>query len=879
MALETGQTLSFYEVLGPLGAGGMGEVYRARDTRLDREVALKVLPEDFAASEDRLQRFDREAKTLAALSHPNIAGIHGVDQVDDVCFLALELVEGEDLATRLARGPLAIDEAIDVCRQIAEGLEAAHEAGVVHRDLKPANVRVTPDGVVKVLDFGLAKPMGARAASGASVTPQSDSFALTADGMVLGTPMYMSPEQVKGRPVDRRTDVWAFGCVLFECLTGKRAFHAESGAEIMAAILAQEPDWSLLPKGLPPNLRLLLERTLTRDPRQRLRDLGDARIELESTRELAAAVEPGEPTARRSLASPAVLGLAAVAIVAAFAAGRLTGGGEVAADAPADRFAFRQLTYGEGLMSYPSLSPDGKFVVYGAQLGDESEVLLQRVGGASVQNLTAGIDADCFTPAMSPDGMRIAFRSEQEGGGLFVMGATGESPRRVTDFGFNPAWSPDGTQLAFASRPTFNPLSRQALSSLHVVDVTGGSPRQLPVPDAMQPSWSPNGRWIAYWGYEAGGRRDLFATAVEGGRIVRLTEDAPTDWNPVWSADGTSLYYISDRGGVMDLWRMPMDPESATPTGAPVQVTSGVGAGLAYVGFSADDSTVAFASVTALTDVYRIAFDLERRTLGGPRERVPGTRYCSPPVFSPDGEWMTVTRMARQEDLFVARADGTDWRQITQDEFKDRSPVWNHDGSRVYFFSDRSGLYQVWSCTPDGGDLTQHTGPPGQMMLPFLSPDGSRMVCSDIDGRLYLADPRKTAAEQTPVALPQPGGSEARQLGYTWSHDGKYVATYTVRDGLMSLDLLDVDAGEYALSVPHAATHAWLPDSNDFLYITQDGPSIFLWDFETGTSSLVYEAADGEGGGSISLSPDGAWAYVALAEYSSDVWIGERVTD
>ncbi len=228
MPLTTGQSLTFYEILGPLGAGGMGEVYRAKDTRLERDVAIKVLPEELAGDEERLRRFEREAKTLASLNHPNVAGIHGIDQVDDTCFIAMELVPGEDLSARLERGHLSIEEAIDVCRQIAEGLEAAHEAGVVHRDLKPANVRITPEGVVKVLDFGLAKPIRPKTSSDGTSTAESDSFLMTEEGMVLGTPTYMSPEQARGKPVDRRTDIWAFGCVLYECLSGKRAFEGDA---------------------------------------------------------------------------------------------------------------------------------------------------------------------------------------------------------------------------------------------------------------------------------------------------------------------------------------------------------------------------------------------------------------------------------------------------------------------------------------------------------------------------------------------------------------------------------------------------------------------------------------------------------------------------
>jgi serine/threonine protein kinase len=281
MSLKRGQSLSFYEILGPLGAGGMGEVYRARDTRLGREVAIKVLPADLAEDEERNKRFEREARVLASLSDPNVAGIYSVGEDSGIYFLALELVDGEDLATRLTRGKLSIEEAIDLCGQLASGLEAAHEAGVVHRDLKPANVRITSVGIVKVLDFGLAKPFSRGAGT---VTPSSaaeaaaDSLLVTEDGRVLGTPIYMSPEQARGKLVDRRTDVWSFGCVLYESLTGEQAFGGASYADLMAAIVGKDPDWARLPAGLPDSVRHLVERCLEKDPRERLRDVGEARV-------------------------------------------------------------------------------------------------------------------------------------------------------------------------------------------------------------------------------------------------------------------------------------------------------------------------------------------------------------------------------------------------------------------------------------------------------------------------------------------------------------------------------------------------------------------------------------------------------------------------
>ncbi|MBL8860533.1 MAG: serine/threonine protein kinase, partial [Planctomycetes bacterium] len=314
MPLVSGSTLSHYAILGPLGAGAMGEVYRARDTKLGREVAIKVLPEHFADEPERLKRFEREATTLASLNHPNVAQIFGVDQVGDTCFLVLELVPGESLEARLKRGPLPLDEALDVCRQIADGLEAAHEAGVIHRDLKPANVLLTPDGRVKILDFGLAKT-----AIESSKGSSTDSVLSTEAGRLLGTPTYMAPEQARGKPIDRRVDVWAFGCVLYECLAAKRAFAGETLTDVLGAVLHSTPDLGSLPAGTPRRVRELVASCLEKDPRKRLRDRGDARRELERAHDAPDSIAAAAP-ARARRRNQVVGALVLLAIPAAFLA-------------------------------------------------------------------------------------------------------------------------------------------------------------------------------------------------------------------------------------------------------------------------------------------------------------------------------------------------------------------------------------------------------------------------------------------------------------------------------------------------------------------------------------------------------------------------------
>src|SRR5262245_27145209 len=339
MPLDPGTRLGAYEILGLIGAGGMGEVYRATDTRLKREVAIKVLPEAFAQDPDRLARFQREAELLASLNHPNIAAVYGLEHTDGVVGIVLELVDGETLADVVARGPLPLVDVLPIARQISEALEAAHDKGVVHRDLKPANVKVTPDGRVKVLDFGLAKMLDPAEARGAKASAMSMSPTLsvhaTYAGVILGTAAYMSPEQARGKPVDRRTDVWAFGCVLYEMLTGKHAFEpGETVSDAIVSVLSREPDLTVLPTETPPSIRRLLRRCLQKDPQQRLPHIGAARLEIDEARGARPAEQPAaavaaptatvQPRGRRALRwTSAATVLAAAAALAGYAAWRL----------------------------------------------------------------------------------------------------------------------------------------------------------------------------------------------------------------------------------------------------------------------------------------------------------------------------------------------------------------------------------------------------------------------------------------------------------------------------------------------------------------------------------------------------------------------------
>ena len=885
MSLSPGSRIGHYEIIGSLGAGGMGEVYRARDTRLGRDVAIKLLPDSFVSDPDRLARFEREARTLASLNHPNIAQIYGMEERA----LVMELVAGDDLSALIARGPMPVPEALAIARQIADALETAHEQGIVHRDLKPANVKVKADGTVKVLDFGLAKALAVGPDDAGHQSNSANSPTLTSHGtqlgVILGTAAYMAPEQARGKPVDRRADVWAFGLVVFEMLTGRRAFEGDEVSDVLAAVLRQELDFTQLPAATPSSVRRLLKRCLERDPRKRLSSIGDARLDIDETDAptTAAAAAPTPIVLRRV---PVGLVIAAVVVaVAAFFAGKYMPASQTSSPASsAPLLALQQVTDAAGLETDPALSPDGTSIAFARSLGRLSDIFVQRVGGRAPIPIATDPVLNEGGPAFSPNGESIAFYATggNDRGGIFVAGATGESARRLSGFGFHPAWSPDGKKVIFCTELIGSPYSRTSTSELWTVDAKGGAdPVNLFKGDAVEPAWSPNNKRIAFWAADTG-QRDIFTIPVEGGAVVPLTNDAAVDWGPKWSSDGRYVYFSSDRGGAMNIWRIAIDESSGKPAGSPEPVTQGVSAS-EQVTLSRDGNRIAFRSGVFSSNPATIQFDEAAERLGPVKQLFDRTGNMMASAASPDGKWIAYWNIGdRIEDVFIAQPDGSGLRRLTDDVFRDRFGAWTPDSKEVLFYSNRSGVYNIWAIRPDGGGLRAVTERPGgndaNLLYPVISPTGDRMVASRTrSNESIMIDPRRPWSSQTAQKLDMAVGTDSWLLPNQWSPDGARLLGPILNGtgaptGVGLYDFATRKVRVVTNDLVDYVGFAWLSDSRRVLVHLND--DLVLLDVDTGRRKVMSPGV--HLGLGLTLSHDRKLIYVTISREQADIWLGEK---
>jgi Tol biopolymer transport system component len=890
MGLAPGTRIGPFEILGPLGAGGMGEVWRARDPRLGRDVAVKVLPTAVVTDADRLRRFEQEARATGALNHPNVLAIHDLGTHEGAPYLVTELLEGATLRARLADGPVPTRKALDWGGQIARGLAVAHDQGIIHRDLKPENLFVTRDGRVKILDFGLAKALGGEA------TGDDATLAMTEPGAVLGTAGYMAPEQVRGRPADARADIFALGAVLYELLAGRRAFPGDSAIDRAHAILNQEP--APLPADVPPVVERLVLRCLEKAPDERFgtaRDLGFALEAAATPSEVGAAGTTPAPLAadaagrrrRRVLVAAVVL----MTLAAGIAVGRWQGRGPARTPAVAPALPargpmpakLRRLTHQPGGEWWPAISPDGTWFVYARKNGTQYDIYRQRVGGEQAQSLTADCDQEDTHPAISPDGEHIAFRSDRDGGGIFVMGATGESVRRVTDFGYHPAWSPDGKELAVSTRQVEN-LAKADPGHLVVVRVDTGARRTLVTagPDgiwaAAQPAWSPDGRWIAFFLVYGGGLRAIGVVPAAGGAPRRIFSGAPASGTPAWSADGRSVYFATNASGIMNVWRIAFEPATGEARGDAEPVTNGVGLASIRPALSRDGRALLFAAYSSTSNLARVRFDPGNGAVVGPIEPLTrGPNEFTSPDVSPDGQWLTFCSgwlAEAQEDIFVMRSDGTGLRRLTNDPASDRAPRFTADGRRIVFASNRDGDWAPYSIALDGSGLRRVTpaGERGNSFFFALSPIAARVAIGG-PSQTYLVDLDRAhdPSARTPLPALNPAGDPF--MPFRWSPDGKtlYGIKYTSAGppGRYAYDLATQRFEALAVrGLPH-------PLRSGSRLIVADGERISLYDRPTRRSSPLLAVDPGDLDNRVALSPDERWLYVSIQANEADVWLAE----
>ena len=815
MALSPGTRLGHYDVTALLGEGGMGQVWQATDTQLNRQVALKILPDAFAADPDRLARFTREAQILASLNHPNIAAIYGIEEADGTRALVLELVEGPTLADRISKGPIPMDEALPIAKQIAEALEAAHEAGVIHRDLKPANIKVREDGTVKVLDFGLAKALDPNPEGDPSQSPTLTAAA-TQMGMVLGTAAYMSPEQAKGQTVDRRADVWAFGVVLYEMLGGHRPFAAADVAETLAFVLTREIDWTVLPSGLPPQVSWLLRRCLERDPRQRLRDIGEARVALSGDVAAAPVADVTLPTNAVALSRTRAWPM----MLAGAIAGALVTGGIVWSvsdagappPAPTVRFTAARLTTP---LTDLTVSPDGTRLAYAAGLGDDGQLYLQDLREGTTLAIDAGFIGGGMSLAFSPDSEWVAFHSGSDsalkrlpvqGGPAILIAEVAEQPAGLS-------WGPDDT-IVFSAQ-----------DRLMRVPASGGTAAPVTVADpALVPRWPevlPNGTDVLVTlGSGTGNGRIAVASLTSG----EITELGFSGTRPRYA--GTGHLVFADSG---NLRTVPFDADELTLTGGtPVplreEVTVSI-VGQALFDLS-ETGTLLYGGGVAST---RSLVWVDRNGREEPIDAPPGS-YITPRLSS-DGERVAFDRTdAGDSNIWVRDLSRGTETLITTDPAVDWTPLWTPDDGRLVFFSrrDPQGLFskaadgtgEVESLSPFGEDLGEGLGltsPSG------WSPDG-----------LTLAVWTVPVTGQPDVGLVSVNGERALEPLLTSrfeeavpaiSPDGRWFAYHSAESGQREVYVQRFpNLGERTtISTGGGAQPQWSRDGRELFYRTPTG--------------------------------------------------------
>jgi len=838
MPLVPGARIGQYEIVTLLGAGGMGEVYRARDARLQRDVAIKIVRDLAAGGPDRVARFRREAQVLASLNHPHIGAIYGVEDIGESGALVLELIDGPTLADRIARGPIPLDEAIAIARQVADALAAAHDHGVIHRDLKPANIKLRPDGTVKVLDFGLAKVFADESGASEPFNSPTLSLGATHAGVILGTAAYMSPEQARGKAVDKRTDVWAFGCVLYEMLAGRRAFGGDEVSDTLAFVITREVDWNALPKETPAPIRRLLRRCLEKDRARRLRDVGDAALDLS---DVSGVAEPGQVlgAAAGARRRPLAIGLAAGA-VAATAALLVARSWQTVPPRALERFTIvapsNAALVATVSLRTTAISPDGRRILYVTVDGRLMMRTLDRLD--VVPLLESGLHS---APFFSPDGNSVGFFTlgTSEMFRVPVAGGPTIPVARSVGVSRGATWLPDDS-IVFATTAAATGLLR--------VPSSGGDPKAITVPDArageadhVWPEALPGGHAVLFTVMSGSGvaNAQIAAVDVQTGARKNLLRGGT---NAIYLPTGHLLY---SAGGSMRV--VPFDADRLEIRGEPVPVpepitVSSVGAVNASI---SGDGTLAYVPGTGMNAAERSLAWVDRT---GHEELIdtPAAPFAVPRV-SPDGGRVVAHLEADTSDVIVTDLRRHNQVRLTFGKAPSLRPMWSADGKWVLFRSDVAGPAIYRKASDGGGSIERVTPVVGDGSVHAVTPDGRTIVYAQISENtardLWMVD---IDGKDKPQPLVVEPGDQANAV---ISPDGHWLAYHSSEAGEIYVrPFPNVADGKWQLVTKGAKWPLWSRDGKELFYVTARGIMSIAVDtsqqtFHWGSPTLLFEAS------------------------------------
>lgn len=843
------KTISHYKVLSKLGSGGMGEVYLAEDLQLGRKIALKMLPEELTRDSGRINRLEQEARTASSLNHPNIVVVHELGQAEGAYFIATELIEGDTLRQRIDRGPLTIQETLDIVLQVATALNAAHSAGVIHRDVKPENIMLRPDGIVKVLDFGLAKPVSISEIATMQATT-------TGPGFVLGTLPYMSPEQARGLPLDVRTDIFSLGVTLYEMLSGSRPFQGKTPSDTLVQVLQDHPP--AMHSSVPETLRWIIEKSLLKEREDRYQTIREMLADLKNFKQ--------RIEFEAQLEHQTTAGITAAPVMPVSA-------------------RLMQLTFAEEVEQSPEWSPDATQLFYCRDVSGVRKIFRKDVDSGNESQITHG-PYDDIQPACSPDGATLLFvrgrvpNVRLEPGDVFgihsdpvdlyTLNLSSGKESKLLENAYNPAFSADGKSIAFDA-------SWAGPRRIWIANRNGYNPQQVTsdMSEAMvhiRPRWSPDGERIVFQNIERT-KFDIRVATLQTRDIVWVTNDLFQDLNPVWSPSGRFIYFSSYRSGGLNLWRIRVAQEGK-PFGAPQQVTAGAGQDV-EVTISRDGKRLAFSTLKQNADIWKLPVDpASGIPAGSPVAVIAGSREESRGAWSPDGAQIAFNSdRGGSMNIWLYSARDNSIRQLTRGAGGDFQPNWSPDGTRLVYFSSRSGFPGIWGVEIATGEVRELAIGHCISINPFYSRDGRWIAYqSDQSGRLE-------------IWVMQADGSNLRQVTNTgcgghflrWSRKSDSLIYYCpfgnrrvlrVRlDGEESETLPEVAGGSHlSFSPDHSRIMDVVGHKTLWVSPLQSGVPEKVFEFENPTVRIDYPV----------WSPDGAFIlFDYFVPRGGDIWMME----